>query len=408
MMRVLGILFPFAWRNLWRNRRRTLITLAVVAVGVWSVIAFNSLIRAWADASLAGSLKNMTGEAQVHAPGYLDDPDMTRSFSMPEGKVADFLDSNAIESWAPRVRTPAIVQSEYQTLPVTLVGIDPKRETGVSFIADAVRRGRQLRDATDDEVLLGRHLAERLKTEVGKRVVIMANDAGGELAQRGARVVGIYGAAPGTEDQFLFTGLAPAQEFLNAPGRLSEISLTTAGKQPLQEVLSTFRQLAPDLDIAGWPTLQPMTKAISDLTNGFIYVWLWVMFVLVAIGVVNTQLMAVFERTREFGLLQALGFRPAWIVLEVLLEAVQIIGIGVAIGAVAAVLTVQALHGGVSLGGLSAGADFLGIERILYPRLDAREFITAIVVIWVLGVLIALWPARRAARFDVIEAMRSS
>ena len=257
-------------------------------------------------------------------------------------------------------------------------------------------------------MLLGRHLAARLKTGVGKRVVIMANDSHGELVQRGARVVGIYGAAPGTEDEFLFTGLTAAQRFLHAPDRLSEISLMTADTQPLDPALTRLRALAPGLDIDGWPALQPMTKAIHDLTEGFIYVWLWVMFVLVAIGVVNTELMAVFERMREFGLLQALGCRPGWIVVEVLLEAVQIIGIGVLIGAAAAVLTVQSLHGGISLGGLSAGADFLGIERVLYPRLDPGEFAYTIIVIWVLGVLTTLWPARRAARFDVIEAMRSS
>ncbi|MGA8261706.1 MAG: ABC transporter permease [Arenicellales bacterium] len=407
-MRVLGILFPFAWRNLWRNRRRTLITLAVVAVGVWSVIAFNSLIRAWADSSLAGSLRNMTGEAQIHAPGYLDDPDMARSFPAPSGALAAYLNSTAIQSWAPRVRTPAIVQSEYQTVPVTLVGIRPGREAGVSFIADALRRGRQLEGGDDDGVLLGRHLAARLKTGVGKRVVIMANDADGRLVQRGAHVVGIYGAAPGTEDEFLFTGLTAAQRFLHAPDRLSEISLMTADTQALDPVLARLRALAPGLDVAGWPQLQPMTKAIFDLTEGFVYVWLWVMFVLVAIGVVNTQLMAVFERMREFGLLQALGFRPGWIVLEVLLEAVQIIGIGVVAGALVAILTVDSLHGGISLGGLSAGADFLGIERVLYPHVDAGELADTVIVIWVLGVLTTLWPARRAARFDVIEAMRSS
>lgn len=407
-MRALEILLPFAWRNLWRNRRRTMITLLVVAVGVWSVIAFNALIRAWADSSLSGSLKNMTAEAQLHFPGYLDDPDMTRTFGTPSGTLAAYLDSSAIESWAPRVRTPGIVQSEYETLPVTLVGMQPEREAGVSFIADAVKHGRQLRDGGDDGVLLGRHLADRLKTDVGKRIVIMANDADGALVERGARVVGIYAAAPDIEDQFLFTGLAPAQRFLHATDRLSEIALTTSNTQSLESALSTLRESAPNLDVAGWPELQPMTKAINDLTDGFIYVWLWVMFVLVAIGVVNTQLMAVFERTREFGLLQALGFRPGWIVLEVVLEAVQIVGFGVVIGALAAILTVQALHGGISLGGLSAGADFLGIERVLYPRLDAAEFTTTVVVIWVLGVLTTLWPARRAARIDVVEAMRST
>jgi ABC-type lipoprotein release transport system permease subunit len=408
MMRVLSILFPFAWRNLWRNKRRTLITLLVVAVGVWSILTFNAVIRAWSDSALVGSLKNLTAEAQLHAPGYRDDPDIEHSFPVPTGRLAATLNASGISSWASRIRTPAIIQSEYKTLPVTLVGIQPQRESGVSFIADALSQGRSLRDDTDDGVLVGRHLAKRLKTRLGKRIVLMANDARGHLVQRGARVIGIYAAEPSLEDRYLFTGLKPAQQFLHADGRLSEIAIMTSPQTPLQPVLAKLRQAAPQLDVAGWAELQPMTKGIHDLTEGFIYVWLWVMFVLIAIGVVNTQLMAVFERTREFGLLQALGFRPGWVVLEVLLEAVQIIGFGVFAGALSAWLTVQALSSGVSLGGLSAGADFLGIERVLYPRLDTTEFVITIIVIWGLGVVTALWPARRAARFDAIEAMRSS
>jgi ABC-type lipoprotein release transport system permease subunit len=408
MMRAALILFPFAWRNLWRNRRRTLITLLVVAVGVWSILAFNAVIRAWADSSLAGSLKNMTGEAQLHAPGYRDDPAMQHHFHAPTGKLEQLLNSPAIAAWAPRIRVPAIIQSEYKTLPVTLVGMEPQRETGVSFIADAVKQGQMLKNGDDAGVLLGRHLAERLKTAVGKRIVIMANDVNGKLQERGARVEGIYSAEPSIEDRFLFTGLASAQQFLHAPGQLSEIALMATPSATLAPLLERLRNAAPDLEVADWAQLEPMTKGIHDLTEGFIYVWLWVMFVLIAIGVVNTQLMAVFERTREFGLLQALGFRPSWIVREVMMEAVQIIGFGVITGALAAVLTVYSLRNGISLAGLSAGADFLGIERVLYPRLEAGEFVTTIAVIWGLGVLTALWPARRATRFNAIEAMRST
>ena len=402
-MRVFWILFPFAWRNLWRNRRRTLITLLVVAVGVWSILAFNSLIRAWADSALAGSLQNMTAEAQLHAPGYRDDPTAQHHFPAPTGKLKQLLDSPAVAAWSPRIRVPAIIQSEYETLPVTLVGIDPQREAGVSFIGKAVKQGHGLTDANDAHVL-----AKRLKTRVGKRIVIMANDAGGKLRERGAIVAGIYHAEPSIEDSYLFTGLQPAQTFLHAQGELSEIALMSSATTPLPTLLQQLKATAPTLDVADWAQLEPMTKGIHDLTNGFIYVWLWVMFVLIAIGVVNTQLMAVFERTREFGLLQALGFRPNWVMLEVMLEAVQIIGFGVLIGAVAAVGTVYSLHNGISLAGLSAGADFLGIQRVLYPRLDPREFIITIVVIWGLGVLTALWPARRATRFNAIEAMRST
>jgi ABC-type lipoprotein release transport system permease subunit len=407
-MRILKILFPFAWRNLWRNKRRTFITLAVVSMGVWSILAFNAVLRAWSDSTLTGSLKNMTADAQIHAPGYRDNPDIQHSFPNPTGQLASLLDAEPITAWAPRVRTPAIIQSEYKTLPVTLVGIDPQREAGVSFIADARIQGRMLKDVRDDGVLLGRHLAAHLKTRVGKRIVIMANDAHGKLEERGARVIGIYAAEPRMEDAYMFTGLHAAQQFLHADGLLSEIALMTATQQHLKPVLRQLQQAAPQLDIADWAELQPMTKGLHDIIVSFIYVWLLVMFVLIAIGVVNTQLMAVFERTREFGLLQALGFRPGWVMLEVVMEAVQIIGFGVLLGAVSAYLTVHAMQGGISLGALSAGANFLGIERVLYPRLDSTEFIITVVVIWGLGVLTALWPARRAAKFDAIEAMRST
>lgn len=407
-MKIVRILFPFAWRNLWRNRRRTFITLFVVGIGVWSILSFNAVIRAWADASLAGSLKNMTAEAQIHAPGYLDDPDAASGYASPTGVLKQALDGPDIARWAPRIRVPAIVQSEYKTLPITVTGIDPLREHQVSFIGAGVILGKNLTGTDDSSVLLGRHLASRLKTGVGKRVVIMANDARGDLVERGARVAGIYAAAPSLEDEFVFTGIAAAQTWLHSTGRISEIALMTKPGTPLDGVLAKLRQAAPNLDVAGWKTLSPMTSGIHDLTQGFIYIWLWVMFVLIAIGVVNTQLMAVFERTREFGLLQALGFQPRWIILEVMLEAVQIIGIGVLIGALCAVLTVQALHNGISLQGLSAGADFLGIERVLYPRLEVDEFFTTISVIWCLGVLTVLWPARRAAQFDAIEAMHSN
>ncbi|HKI73636.1 MAG TPA: ABC transporter permease [Pseudomonadales bacterium] len=407
---MLRLLFPFAWRNLWRNRRRTLITLLVVSIGVWSILTFNSVIRAWADGSLASSLKNMTAEAQIHARGYLDQPDIAHSFAKPSGNLEKVLDGPLVAHWAPRIRVPAIVQSEYETLPVTLAGIDPGREVGVSFIGEAMAEGRNLDDASDAGVLLGRHLATRLKTEVGKRIVIMANDANGRLVERGARVEGIFAASSEMEDQFVFTGLLPARKLLHVQQQLSEIAVMTPQDIPLAKALAAMQNTAPGLDIEGWATLQPMTRGIHDLTNGFIYIWLWVMFVLIAIGVVNTQLMAVFERTREFGLLQALGFRPSWIVLEVMLEAVQIIGLGVLVGAIGALMTVTALSGGISLSGLglSAGADFLGVTRVLYPRLDVSEFFVTVVVIWGLGVLTVLWPARRAAGFDAIEAMHSN
>jgi ABC-type antimicrobial peptide transport system permease subunit len=130
-----------------------------------------------------------------------------------------------------------------------------------------------------------------------------------------------------------------------------------------------------------------------------------VMFVLMAIGIVNTQLMAVFERTREFGLLQALGMRPATIVAQVMLESALLIGVGVIAGIVLMVVTLLPFTNGLSLGFLSAGSEMAGGGGVLYPRLDPVDTVVYAAIVWVLGVLTTLWPARTAARTPPVVAM---
>ena len=401
------LLLPLAWRNVWRNRRRTLITLAVVAVGVWSILAFSSLLEAWARSSRDASLNLLTGDGQIHAQGYRDDPAIQHSFATPpaEGALAKVLNGPHVARWSGRVRTPGIVQSEFKTLPITLVGIDPERERGLSFIATSVTQGAYLDGTSGNGILLGRHLAHRLGTGIGKRVVLMGLGMDDALAQGGFRVVGLFQAPRDMEDSVVFIGKAAAQRLLKAPGRLSEIAFKTPTQSDLTPSIQALRKAAPSLDIQPWQILQPLTKAVSNLSDGFVMVWLWIMFVLMALGIVNTQLMSVFERVREFGLLQALGLRPGDVMREVLAESCLLVGLGVVLGVLAAVMTVGALHGGINLGFLAKGAEWLGAQHVLYPRINGTEYLVLSVVIWGLSMLASLWPSWRAGRYSPQEAM---
>jgi len=398
----LALFTALAWRNLWRNTKRTSITFSAISVGVWSMLVLAALMQAWGASAFDAAVRTMTGHGQVHAPEYLDDPTVDHRFAPPSGALRAILDSSDVRAWAARVRVPAIVQSARENAPVTFVGIDPDAERGLSFIPDAIIDGNYLAaDESSDAngILLGRKLAQRLRTEPGKRVVILSQAASGEIAERGFRVVGIFAAEQqATETEFVFVSRATAQSMLGIGDEISEISFILEDVELLPAELANLRNVAPDLESVSWSQLEPFTQAILDISDGTIALWTIIMFILVAFGLVNTLLMAVLERTREFGLVQALGLRPRLLLLQVLLESAFLIGLGVVAGIVAGVATLFAFRGGLDLSAVAQGGAALGIGRILYPEIDIALTVYIAVFVWLMGIVTSLYPAWRAAR----------
>ena len=408
MISRLALLLPLAWRNLWRNSRRSLLVVLAVAVGTMSIIDFTALMQAWARSTVSASLRTLTGEAQIHAPGYLADPGVEYRMPPPDGKLRQELDSSRVKVWAPRIRVPGVVRSEHASRPITMVGIDPAREHGLSFIADPMFRGRILNGVGDDGVVVGRKLVERLKTGLGKRIVLMSEAADGHLAERGFRIVGIYAETERTEDQYVFVGLHPAQTMLGVGDSISEIALNVRNQNQLESVLKSLRSAAPTLDVQSWHTLLPLVQALSEFIQSFDGIWIGIMSVLVIFGVANTLLMSVYERTREFGLLQALGLRPHLVILQVLLESMMLMTLGTVVGTAAGIVTIVSFHNGLSMGFLARGAEWLGAGRVLYPQLVWPDLLQAAVVVWVLGVIVSLWPAWRAVRHSPVAALEQA
>lgn len=402
------MLITVAWRNLWRNHRRSLIMLAAIAVGLWGMIWMTALMRGMVDQMIDDAIRTLSGHIQIHAHGYLDDPSI-------EHRLADASDNPALETllhspqvtaWSQRIRVPAVIRSERDVYGVTLVGIDPQREQGLSFIADSVVAGDYLQSVHDQHVLLGRKLAEQLETKLGRRIVLMSQDPDNNIAERGFRIGGIYDTElQSTETTYVFAGIETVRSLLKMGSGVSEISILGHDYRHVDALAARVRAVAGNVQTSTWLQLDPYMASMLDVMDGFILVWFGIIFLALSFGLVNTLLMAVFERTREIGLLQALGMPPVNILYMVLIESLIMLLIGLLAGNLLSWLTILPIRDGIDISAVAQGLEWAGMSSILLPAVKTADVLLANAVVLVLGVAASLFPAWRASRKVPVEAI---
>lgn len=399
------LLLTLAWRNLWRHTRRTLMILFAFVLGVWSMIVIAAITRGSMEQQLDNSILNLTGHIQAHAAGFRDDPVIDHRFT-PSAELTAALDDKDIIARAGRVRAPGVVASERESAGITLVGIEPAREHGLSFIATAVTEGRYLESAEDQGLLLGRKLAERLETGLGRRVVLMSQDANNQVGDRGFRVVGIFETQPRQmEDSVAFIGRATAQQMLKLGDAVTEVAIMTANRDQLDVLLARLRAVAPALDIQPWTVIEPLLVLTQKVTDVILLIWYAIVFAAMSFGLINTLLMAVFERTREFGLFQSLGMPPRHILGQVLVESLILLALALVLGNLAAWATIASLQGGIDLSSVAEGMELIGVAPVIYPAWSASDLAIANLLVFVLGLAASLYPAWRASQHVPVEAL---
>ena len=406
-MRQLEILAMLAWRNLWRNHRRTIIMISAITVGVWAMIFMTALMRGMVNDMLRGGIQTLPGHVQIHHPGFRDDPSVNNLIPATGTALDEIFSDNGLEPWASRVKVPAVISSERESRGVTLFGIDPAAEAQITFVADDIAEGRYLEDETDSGVVIGRKLADKLDTRLGKRVVLMSQDPDNEIADRGFRIVGIYDSDPDSlEETFVFAGRATIQKMLGIGDRVTEVVFLAADYQNVEPLYRKVSELAgPDVDVEPWYELDKYLSTMLNMMDGFVLVWIVVVFLALSFGLVNTLVMAVFERIREIGLMLALGMRPANILGQIVVESLLLLIIGLALGNAFAWMTVVPLKDGIDISVVAEGMDMMGASSMLYPDLQIHDVIMANIVVLALGFLASLSPAWRASRYQPVEAI---
>lgn len=418
-----------AWRNLWRNRRRTLLSVGSIAFAV-ALLAFAMAQQIGSYAlMIENATAQLTGQLQIQRLGFLDDPRIERTVPEAGALRARIESVPGVVAAAERVQAFVLVSAGERSVAAQVLGVDPAREGAVSRLPVLLSGGRFLADAgalgdgaaasantgsdagrAPVELVVGVALARNLGVALDDELVLLGTDPTGSVAALVGRVVGLLETGQSELDRSLL--LAPIAALRSAWGLGTDahtIVIHTRSPEIVSDVETLLEPLLNDaLDILPWQRLLPELEqsiALDQVSNRFFY---GLLALLVGFSIVNSFVMVVFERTREFGLLLALGQRPWQIIRLLELEAFWLVVIGVAAGwLIALPLIAWVAAVGLPLGE-SAG---LMLRRFhmpdrVYTALDVRAFMKPAALMLVVTLLAALVPAQRVRHLTPVEALR--
>jgi ABC-type lipoprotein release transport system permease subunit len=408
------MLVTVAWRNLWRHRRRTLLTAVAMAVG----IALCMASAAFTDGTFATLfdvlVEQQLGHVQVHHPSYPKTRDVNDTLPDADALLARIDAHPGVRAAAGRLSGFALVGGETGTAGALLVGVDPARERAITPFHERVREGRFLADSPAQEIVLGHELAAEIGAKLGDSVVVVTQSSDGSLGNVLLTVVGTAKTGNAQIDRAgALVHVADLRDLLVLPDQLHEVLVLTDDPDTIADTATALRQeIGSDtVEVVPWWEASPQTASMMNLRDTSTAIVIGVVFGAAAFGVLNTMMMSVFERTRELGVLRALGMRPRRLVALILVEsgglAILASLIGVALGLL---LDVYLVRSGIDLSGsLEKGYEFSGVvlDPIVKGVVRVEPIVTIVVAVFVVTFGASLWPAWRAARLRPVEAIRS-
>ncbi|WP_022665899.1 ABC transporter permease [Desulfospira joergensenii] len=405
-----------AWRNVWRNPRRTILTILAIAFACLLLVFMLSMQIGTYEVMINATVKTRTGHLQILRNGYNQDHKIRKAIQQPE-PLARILDRTPhVTAYTFRANAFALLSSDLRTYGGLITGIDPGKEARISTMADTVRKGRFLKDSDTNTALVGALLAKNLKIDLGDELVVLGSALDGSVAATVLKVAGIFSS--GMDDYDRSAIQVPLSHFQNvfSMGRaVHETVITCDSLWNVGQVRDSLqKELAgpgfePGLVCLSWDELTPgLIQSIQmDLGGGIIFYV--ILMVMVAFSIMNTFLMAVFERTREFGTLMAMGANPGRLTKMLLFESTFLTLCGIVLGIVlGCIITLWTQHTGIPLGDAEGMLRQYGIPGVIRPKLSLATALAGPSVVFIITLLTALVPAIKVHRLTPVDAMRAA
>ena len=400
-----------AWRNLFRNKRRTFIAGTAIALGLASIMFTDALMIGMKQVMIRSATDSFLGDAQIHREGFRLTQEVEATINNLNSVVTDLEKEETVGSFTLRTISFGMITSPANVSSVLFVGVNPETEKNLSQIDDVIREGDYFGGENQRDILIGSKLAEILEVGMGDRVVVTVSQAGsGDLSQEMFRISGIYHFNIKEMDSgFAFIRLPKAQEMLGIGDDVHEIAikfrdmkLGLQEENPFWDKYSTYGNEA-----ASWLTILPQMGSILGLFWISLFFMAIILFGIVAFGIINTLFMSLYERLFEFGVLRAVGTRASGVRRLIIYEAGALALLSCTMGIILGFILTFIIT--------KTGIDYRGIEitgttitEMLYPVFHIQQFIIYPIAVFIFTLLIGHYPAIVASRMSITDAMRKS
>lgn len=403
------MIFSVSWRNVWRSKTRSIVILIAIALGIFTGIFNGAFYNGMANQRIKSAISTEASHLQLHNIGYLKDPSEKNFIANAQQIAFNIGQLDSVKAVSTRFIVQGMIQSPTTSTGIKVFGINPEVEKTVTNIYEHITDGDYFKEVKRNQVIIGNKLAEKLKIKLRSKVVITFADSSGYISGASFRVAGIYQTSNTQYDGMnIFVRASDLNPLYGVDTKAAhEIAVLLDHPEAVPSTMRKLKSTYKNKDVQDWRELLPSVAMLESSLDITMYIFMIVILLALAFGIINTMLMAVLERTKELGMLMAIGMTKGRVFRMIMAETVMLALVGGVVGIILGVaVSSLTARSGIDISIVSEGIGALGYDSIVYPYLKSKDVVGVVIMVFITGIIAAIYPAIKALKLKPAEAIR--
>ena len=408
----MSMLFKIAWRNIWRSKLRSTVVIFAIASGLVGGLGASAWMNGMAKQRVKNSFDFQIANIQLHNPNFSVNLDVKKTIDSVNQKIAFIKKIAGVKAVTERFKTSAMASTANKNLGVTVIGVNPKSEKEVFSLYKTIDSlsGNFFDTNTKNGIVISKALAKELKVKLHSKIVLTFQDYNGELTGAAYKIIGLFKTNDSNWDKSnVFVNNANFVSILGVPAnQCHEIDITLNDYMQAPIISKEIQQKYPKILSEDWAQIDPYTSLLNNFMDVMMGVFMIIILAALGFGIVNTMLMVILERTKEIGMLMAIGLNKRKLFVVIMLETIFLSLVGAIVGELISMLLIRYFGVvGIDLSSMQQGLESVGYSAITYPSLEFVRYIQITIMVIITGILASIYPALKALKLNPAEAIRT-